>query len=105
MNLVMTPESAQLRNIFFATTDMKKEQGVEGVEPKKVKKVGVLGGGLMGGGIAYVTATKAKVPARIKDIRSEGIANAIRYSYDILNKRVKRKILAEIENAASNWRC
>lgn len=91
--LVMTPESAQLRNIFFATTDMKKEQGVEGVEPKKVKKVGVLGGGLMGGGIAFVTATKAKVPARIKDIRSEGIANAIRYSYDILNKRVKRKIL------------
>ncbi|WP_100641983.1 fatty acid oxidation complex subunit alpha FadJ [Alteromonas facilis] len=91
--LVMTPESAQLRNIFFATTEMKKEQGVEGVEPAKVKKVGVLGGGLMGGGIAYVTATKAKVPARIKDIRSDGIANAIRYSYDILNKRVKRKIL------------
>ncbi|WP_100655667.1 fatty acid oxidation complex subunit alpha FadJ [Alteromonas flava] len=91
--LVMTPESAQLRNIFFATTEMKKEQGVAGVEPSKVRKVGVLGGGLMGGGIAYVTATKAKVPARIKDIRSEGIANAIRYSYDILNKRVKRKIL------------
>ncbi|MDM7859987.1 fatty acid oxidation complex subunit alpha FadJ [Alteromonas sp. ASW11-36] len=91
--LVMTPESKQLRGIFFATTDMKKEQGVEGVAPAKVKKVGVLGGGLMGGGIAYVTATKAKVPARIKDIRSEGIANAIRYSYDILNKRVKRKIM------------
>lgn len=92
-SLVMTPESAQLRNIFFATTDMKKEQGVDGVEPQKVRKVGVLGGGLMGGGIAYVTATKAKVPARIKDIRPEGIANAVRYSYDILNKRVKRKIL------------
>ena len=92
-DLVMSPESKQLRGIFFATTDMKKEQGVDGVEPTKVKKVGVLGGGLMGGGIAYVTATKAKVPARIKDIRSEGIANAIRYSYDILNKRVKRKIM------------
>lgn len=92
-DLVMTPESAQLRGIFFATTDMKKEQGVDGVAPLKVKKVGVLGGGLMGGGIAYVTATKAKVPARIKDIRSEGIANAIKYSFDILNKRVKRKIM------------
>ncbi|MBT0587522.1 fatty acid oxidation complex subunit alpha FadJ [Alteromonas oceanisediminis] len=91
--LLMTPESLQLRNIFFATTDMKKEQGVDGVEPAKVKKVGILGGGLMGGGIAYVTATKAKVPARIKDIRSEGIANAIKYSYDLLNKRVKRKIM------------
>lgn len=91
--LVMTPESAQLRNIFFATTDMKKEQGVDGIEASEIRKIGVLGGGLMGGGIAYVTATKAKVPARIKDIRPKGIANAIRYSYDILNKRVKRKIL------------
>ena len=49
-----------------------------------MKKVGVLGGGLMGGGIAYVTSTKAGVPVRIKDVRAEGIANAMKY--DILNK-------------------
>ncbi len=91
--LVMTPESAQLRNIFFATTEMKKETGVEGVEPGQLKKVGVLGGGLMGGGIAFVTATKAGLPARIKDIRPEGIANAMKYSYDILNKKVKRRFM------------
>ena len=48
----------------------------------------------MGGGIAYVTATKAKLPARIKDIRSEGIANAIKYSFDLLNKKVKRRFMA-----------
>ncbi|MEC7132792.1 MAG: enoyl-CoA hydratase-related protein, partial [Pseudomonadota bacterium] len=82
--LVMTPESFQLRQIFFATTEMKKENGVEGVKPEKMKKVGVLGGGLMGGGIAYVTSTKAGVPVRIKDVRAEGIANAMKYSYDIL---------------------
>jgi 3-hydroxyacyl-CoA dehydrogenase/enoyl-CoA hydratase/3-hydroxybutyryl-CoA epimerase len=89
-HLVMSPESAALRSLFFATTDMKKETGVEGVKPASLKKVGVLGGGLMGGGIAFVTATKAGLPARIKDIRSEGIANAIKYSFDILNKKVKR---------------
>lgn len=89
--LCMTPESKQLRGIFFATTDMKKESGVEGVDPAKVNKVGVLGGGLMGGGIAFVTATKAKVPARIKDIAPEGIAGALKYSYDILNKKVKKR--------------
>ena len=55
---------------------MKKENGVEGVKPEKMKKVGVLGGGLMGGGIAYVTSTKAGVPVRIKDVRAEGISNA-----------------------------
>lgn len=94
--LVMTPESKQLRNIFFATTEMKKETGVEGVEPKEIKKAAVLGGGLMGGGIAFVTG-KAKIPVRIKDIRAEGIANAIKYSYDILNKRVKRRIITRTE--------
>ena len=91
--LVMTPESKELRQIFFATTQMKKENGVENVEPKKVHKVGVLGGGLMGGGIAFVTATKAGVPARIKDIRPEGIANAMKYTYDLLNKKVKKRFM------------
>mgnify|MGYP003645712118 CR=1 FL=1 len=93
--LVMTPESASLRSLFFATTQMKKENGVEGVKPTKLTRVGVLGGGLMGGGIAFVTATKAGLPARIKDIRPEGIANAIKYSYDLLNKKVKRRFMAK----------
>ncbi|MBL4629803.1 MAG: fatty acid oxidation complex subunit alpha FadJ [Paraglaciecola sp.] len=91
--LVMSSESAALRSLFFATTDMKKETGVKGVAPAPLKKIGVLGGGLMGGGIAFVTATKAGLPARIKDIRSEGIANAIKYSFDILNKKVKRRFI------------
>jgi 3-hydroxyacyl-CoA dehydrogenase/enoyl-CoA hydratase/3-hydroxybutyryl-CoA epimerase len=95
--LVMTPESKQLREIFFATTDMKKESGVADVAPIKVKKIGVLGGGLMGGGIAFVTVTKAKVPARIKDITTDGIAGAIRYSYDILNKKVKKRFMLKTE--------
>ncbi|OFC72279.1 multifunctional fatty acid oxidation complex subunit alpha [Alteromonas confluentis] len=95
--LVMTPESFQLRQIFFATTDMKKEHGVEGVKPAKVGKIGVLGGGLMGGGIAYVTATKANVPVRIKDVREDGIANAMKYSYDILNKEVKKRFMLNSE--------
>ena len=95
--LVMTPESFQLRQIFFATTEMKKETGVEGVSPRKMNKVGVLGGGLMGGGIAFVTATKAGLPVRIKDVRPEGIANAMKYSYDILNKKVKKRYMRNSE--------
>ncbi|MBL1418863.1 MAG: enoyl-CoA hydratase/isomerase family protein, partial [Moritella sp.] len=95
--LAMTSESAALRGIFFATTEMKKEDGVEGVAPKKVKKAVVLGGGLMGGGIANVTATKAKVPVRIKDIAPQGLLNAQKYTYDILNKKVKRRFMSKAE--------
>ncbi len=95
--LCMTSESKALRSIFFATTEMKKETGVEGVEPDEVLKAGVLGGGLMGGGIAFVTTNKAKVPARIKDIAHEGIRNAFKYSYDILNKKVKRRFMTNAQ--------
>ncbi|MBA6389373.1 fatty acid oxidation complex subunit alpha FadJ [Colwellia sp. BRX10-3] len=95
--LVMSDVSAQLRQLFFATTDMKKEQGVEGVAPEKISKTAVLGGGLMGGGIAFVTATKAKLPVRIKDISQQGISSALKYGYDLLNKKVKRRFMRHNE--------
>ncbi|KGJ87416.1 fatty acid oxidation complex subunit alpha FadJ [Colwellia psychrerythraea] len=96
-DLVMSDESAQLRQLFFATTAMKKEQGVANVTPEKITKVGVLGGGLMGGGIAFVTATKANLPVRVKDINHKGISQALKYSYQILNKKVKRRFLLNSE--------
>ncbi|REL26166.1 fatty acid oxidation complex subunit alpha FadJ [Thalassotalea euphylliae] len=96
-HLVMTPESEQLRNLFFATTEMKKEDGVAGVAPEKISKAGVLGGGLMGGGIAFVTATKAKLPVRVKDIAHNGISAALKYSFDLLNKKVKRRFMRHSE--------
>lgn len=95
--LVMSNVSAQLRQIFFATTDMKKEQGVEGISPENIDNVVVMGGGLMGGGIAYVTATKAKLPVRIKDISHQGISHALKYGYDLLNKKVKRRFMRHSE--------
>lgn len=98
--LAMTPESQQLRHIFFATTAMKKETGAGDTKPRRTERVGVLGGGLMGGGIAYVTAAKAGLPARIKDIAENGIVHALKYSYDLMNKKVKRKHMrrAELES-------
>ena len=44
------------------------------VEPKKVGKVGMLGAGLMGAGIAYVTTALAKLPVRLKDKDDAGLA-------------------------------
>ncbi|RKF19676.1 fatty acid oxidation complex subunit alpha FadJ [Alginatibacterium sediminis] len=91
--LVKSPESAALRQLFFASTELKKEAVCEGVEPQLAQKVAVLGGGLMGAGIAFVTATKAGVDVRIKDINSEGINKAYEYAYKLLNKKVKRRFM------------
>ncbi|AMG29851.1 fatty acid oxidation complex subunit alpha FadJ [Grimontia hollisae] len=94
--LVMSPESAALRSIFFATTAMKKETGAD-AEPRLVTGVTVLGGGLMGAGIANVTATKANIPVRIKDVGNDGILNAKAYSYNLLDKKRKRRIISKAE--------
>ena len=90
-DLVLSSESVALRSIFFATTEMKKETGAGDVSPQAVNKVMVLGGGLMGGGIASVTTTKAKIPVRVKDISETGLSNALAYAYKLLAKGVKRR--------------
>ena len=95
--LCMTPVSANLRNLFFATTQMKKESGAGDAKPRKVKKAAVLGGGLMGGGIANVTAGKAGIPVRIKDIGQQGIANALKYSFSLLDKKLKKRFISKTE--------
>lgn len=91
--LVMSPESAALRQLFFATTEMKKETRWQGAEPNPLSHIGVLGGGLMGGGIAFVTATKAELPVRIKDIAHQGINQAIASAHGLLATKVRKKHL------------
>ncbi|MEL7694318.1 MULTISPECIES: fatty acid oxidation complex subunit alpha FadJ [Pantoea] len=88
--LAMTPESVALRGLFFATTAMKKERGGDAT-PRPVHNIGILGGGLMGGGIASVSAINAGLPVRIKDISLEGINHALKTSWELLSKKVKRR--------------
>ncbi|MRT14224.1 fatty acid oxidation complex subunit alpha FadJ [Enterobacteriaceae bacterium RIT711] len=94
--LAMTPQSVALRGLFFASTELKKEHGAD-AQPRAINAVGVLGGGLMGGGIAFVTATKGKLPVRIKDISNDGINHALKYSWDLLDKKVRRRHMKAAE--------
>ncbi|PFG45952.1 short chain enoyl-CoA hydratase /3-hydroxyacyl-CoA dehydrogenase [Vibrio sp. ES.051] len=94
--LVMSSESKALRSIFFATTEMKKENGTD-AKPAPVHKVGVLGGGLMGAGISHVSVAKAKVPVRIKDVSNDGVLNALNYNHKLFEKQRKRRILSKAD--------
>ncbi|NBM13615.1 fatty acid oxidation complex subunit alpha FadJ [Proteus sp. G2661] len=94
--LAMTPVSSALRHLFFASTALKNETG-SSEKPDNLHHIGILGGGLMGGGIAFVTATKGNLPARIKDISDKGIAQALNYSWKALSAKVSKKRLSARE--------
>lgn len=94
--LVMSNESKALRSIFFATTEMKKEHGSEAT-PAAVKRVAVLGGGLMGAGISHVTVAKAKLPVRIKDVSNDDVLSALNYNFKLFEKQRQRRILSKAQ--------
>ena len=88
--LVVSPEARQLMNIFFAITELKKDNYSD-AEPKSVNKVGVLGGGLMGAGIAYVTANKTDANVRLRDISEEGINHGLNYAWSRFSTSAKKR--------------
>ncbi|YAL82992.1 3-hydroxyacyl-CoA dehydrogenase NAD-binding domain-containing protein [Dermacoccaceae bacterium W4C1] len=61
----------------------------EGVEKQKVTRVGVLGAGMMGAGIAYACATSG-IEVVLKDVSGENAAKGKQHSADLLAKQVEK---------------
>ncbi|MCB8906088.1 MULTISPECIES: 3-hydroxyacyl-CoA dehydrogenase NAD-binding domain-containing protein [unclassified Streptomyces] len=61
----------------------------KGVEPRPVRKVAVLGAGMMGAGIAYSCA-RAGIEVVLKDVSAESAAKGKAYSEALCAKAVKR---------------
>ncbi|MBD8608453.1 enoyl-CoA hydratase/isomerase family protein [Aeromicrobium sp. CFBP 8757] len=66
----------------------------EGIAPTKAEKVAVLGAGMMGAGIAYVSA-KAGMQVVLKDISLEAAEKGKAYSQGIVDKAVSRGRLTQ----------
>ena len=96
--LVVSEVSHRLVEIFFATQALKKDTGVDdpAVKPRKVEKVAMLGAGLMGAGIAYVTAD-AGIAVRLKDKDDAALGRGLKQIAGILDDRVRRKRLTARE--------
>ena len=94
--LAVTPQARQLMNLYFATTALKKDTGVAdpSVRPRPIRKIGILGAGLMGAGIGYVTASKAKIPVRLKDKDAAGLNRGLSYIDRLIHKRLQRRSLS-----------
>ncbi|MEX0729148.1 MAG: fatty acid oxidation complex subunit alpha FadJ [Aquisalimonadaceae bacterium] len=96
--LAMTPQARQLMQLYFATVAMKKGSGTDTeAQPRKVNRVGVLGAGLMGAGISLVTASRAGMPVRLKDVSTDGLSKGMQYVDTRIGERVKRRSISPFD--------
>eukprot|EP00931_Biecheleriopsis_adriatica_P055077 TRINITY_DN3248_c0_g1_i1.p1 TRINITY_DN3248_c0_g1~~TRINITY_DN3248_c0_g1_i1.p1 ORF type:complete len:773 (+),score=235.67 TRINITY_DN3248_c0_g1_i1:283-2319(+) len=91
--LVFSVQSAALRHLFFSERAAGKVPGVN-AKPAPLKKIGILGAGLMGGGIAMCFAQKG-VPVVIKDAKQEWLDGGMKKIESLWAGQVKRKRLTE----------
>ncbi len=109
--LAVSEVSRQLVYLFFATTALKKDDGVVESEhavsssthestnaPQPVRKLGVLGAGFMGAGIAAIAVQQGAM-VRLKDASLDRVASGWRAVRDVLRERYKRKQITRLQFA------
>jgi 3-hydroxyacyl-CoA dehydrogenase/enoyl-CoA hydratase/3-hydroxybutyryl-CoA epimerase len=89
--IVRSPEAAaMIRSLFVSMQDLNKgARRPAGAPPTSLKKVGVLGAGLMGAGIAYVTA-QGGIDVVLIDRDQEAADKGKAYSAKLLADQVKK---------------
>lgn len=98
--LAATPESESLIGLFEGTTQLKKlSENLPAVENPKT--VAVLGAGLMGAGIAQVSAEKGGYTVLLKDRSNEALGKGISYMTENWDKKLKKRSMTDYERNRS----
>lgn len=90
--MAMTSISRELIGIFFASTALKKDSGVgdEPVAPLPIRKLGVLGAGFMGAGIATIAVQQGTM-VRLKDADVSRVGKGLAAIREVLKDAVSKR--------------
>ena len=89
--LLMNPSStAMIRSLFINKEALEKGANRPSVADQTVKKVGIIGAGMMGAGIAYVSAN-AGIDVVLIDAAQDAADRGKAYSEGLLDKGIQRK--------------
>ncbi|MGH7498776.1 MAG: 3-hydroxyacyl-CoA dehydrogenase NAD-binding domain-containing protein, partial [Gemmatimonadales bacterium] len=93
--LAMGDVSRKLVQIFFATTALKKDDGIPpGIAiPRQVRRLGIVGSGFMGAGIAGTAVLNVEVDTRLKDSELTRVGKGLKAATAILAARLERRRL------------
>ena len=96
--MAMTSVCRELIFLFFATSALKKEEIPGAGEPQKVDRLGILGAGFMGSGIASIAVQQGTM-VRLKDADLSRVGKGIAAVRDVLKERLTRKQITRQEMA------
>lgn len=90
--MAVTDVSRQLVGIFFASTALKKDSGVGDaqVSARPVRKLGILGAGFMGAGIATIAVQQGTM-VRLKDADLARVGKGLASIREVLKESVSRR--------------
>ena len=96
--LAVSDVSRQLVYLFFARNATRKDPGVPGAAPapRPVTKLGVIGAGFMGAGIASVAVQEGTL-VRLKDTELTRVAAGLRAIRDVLKERFVKKQITRLQ--------
>jgi 3-hydroxyacyl-CoA dehydrogenase/enoyl-CoA hydratase/3-hydroxybutyryl-CoA epimerase/enoyl-CoA isomerase len=104
LGVVGSPVSAALIGVFFMQNLLARDRGITdgSVKARPVSRVGVLGGGQMGSGIATAHARSA-IPTVMVDVDDARIADGMRRASDVVMGRIKigRATTADLQSLLS----
>ncbi|WP_346899361.1 3-hydroxyacyl-CoA dehydrogenase NAD-binding domain-containing protein [uncultured Roseibium sp.] len=89
--VLQTPEAANMiRSLFVSMQELNKgARRPEGEQPNKIRKIGILGAGFMGAGIAYVTA-QAGIDVVLIDRDQDSADKGKAHSDTLMTKAIQR---------------
>ncbi|HLR31362.1 MAG TPA: 3-hydroxyacyl-CoA dehydrogenase NAD-binding domain-containing protein [Fodinibius sp.] len=93
--LAATPESQAMINLFFAMQGAKNHPAAD--KARKIRKIGVLGAGLMGSGIAGASASNGGYRVLLKDQHTQEAIEGKSHIWKGLEKKRKKKILSSFD--------
>ena len=99
-DLIGSRISRDLIHVFHLREGARKGLRNLGAEPAEVSNLGIVGAGAMGGGIAQLAAVHG-VRVRMKDVKVEAVALALRHAAELLGSAVEKNRLTRREADAA----
>jgi 3-hydroxyacyl-CoA dehydrogenase/enoyl-CoA hydratase/3-hydroxybutyryl-CoA epimerase len=96
--LTQSAVSRELVFLFFATTALKKDMGVAGEAPAPtpIRKLGILGAGFMGAGIASVAVQQGTM-VRLKDTDHARVGKGLAAVREVLQEQAKKRRITRLQ--------